>query len=157
MDESVSIWGEDQLVFNNSINHLCGAIDLIVLVGEGKRQRTITLLFLVIQCKSPLKWILESSIQAKLDFIVSTVQLKIAYHGERGVSTIINVNLQEAKRIRRRIHKDILTSASKSYDKLYLDVREGKINPTSYINFILNFSFHPYFISFTKLISIFQF
>lgn len=88
------------------------------------------LLFLMIQCKSAFKGILGWSLLDKLDVVSSTIHLKITYHDKRGVTTTIKAYLEEENRIRRRIHEDILTSASKNCDKFNLDVHEGKIRPT---------------------------
>lgn len=62
--------------------------------------------------------------------MASTVHLKIGYHDEEGTLITIKINLQEAERIQRRIHEDILTSASKNYDRFDLDAREDEIKPT---------------------------
>lgn len=60
----------------------------------------------------------------------STIHLKIAYNDEEGVLVTIDANLREARRIRRIIHKNILTPASRGNDDFDLDTREDEIRPT---------------------------
>lgn len=66
---------------------------------------------------------LRKVLSSLVDAVDSIVHLKIAYHDEEGTLITIKINLQEAKRIQRRIHEDILTSASKNYDRFDLDAR----------------------------------
>lgn len=70
----------------------------------------VTLMFLVIQCRSAFKGSLERSFLERLDADASTIHLKVAYHNEEGTPVTVCANLQEARRIRRIIHEDVLTS-----------------------------------------------
>lgn len=122
--------GEGLLAFHDSITHPCGAIDLTLSVGEGTIKRTMTLPFIVIQCKNSFKGIIGRLFLAKLDVVAYTVHLKIAHHDEKGALATINAYLQEVKMIWRRISEDILTSTLKDCDRLDLNACKSEIRPT---------------------------
>lgn len=89
----------------------------------------MTLTFRVVQCRSAFKGILGRSFLVKLDPVVSTVSLKIAYHGEEGTPTIIHEKIHEARRIRRIIHEKILVSESRgTIDSTWICMSERHIS-----------------------------
>lgn len=67
----------------------------------------MTLTLIVIYCRSTFKCILGRSFLARLDVVTSSVHLKVAYDNEKIVSVTVNADLQEARRIRRAIYKNI--------------------------------------------------
>lgn len=87
----------------------------------------ITLIFLVIQCRSSFKGILGRSFLEKLDALASTVHLKIAYHDKWGVPITMEEDLRVARRIRKEIPKVILTLTSMDREVIDIDARKSEI------------------------------
>lgn len=66
----MSLFGrEDLLAFKDLVTYFCGAIDLMLPIGEGKHQRKVTLSFHMIQYRSAFKGIMGRSILEILDVV----------------------------------------------------------------------------------------
>lgn len=87
----------------------------------------ITLIFLVIQCKSSFKGILGRSFLAKLEALASTIHLKIAYHDKWGAPITMEEDLRVARRIRKEIPKFTLTLTSRDREEIDIDARKSEI------------------------------
>lgn len=92
-------------MFNDSIIHLCGAMELSVCVREGKDKRIMNLYLLVIHCKSVYDFILGRSFLASLDAMASTVHLKLKYHNDSRELVVILIDLRGAYLIQEIILK----------------------------------------------------
>lgn len=124
------LFGEkDLLSFNNLVALPCGAINPMLSIVEGTRQKRVTLTFLLVLCKSVSKGILGRSFLERLDAVASTFHMKITYHDEEGISITVGANLQEARRINIITRKNILASNSRSSDEFDLDAREEELRP----------------------------
>lgn len=90
-------YGGYLLAFNNSITLPSGVEDLSLTIKEGVCERNVIFDSLLIQCRNTFRGILGKSFLAKLDTVTSLVHLKVTYHDKEGKSTIISVDLEEAK------------------------------------------------------------
>lgn len=85
------------MAFNNSITLPSGVEDLSLTIKEGVCERSVIFDSLLIPCRNIFRGILRKSFLEKLDAVTSLVHLKVTYHDKEGKSTIISVDLEEAK------------------------------------------------------------
>lgn len=100
------------LAFNESVSRPYRMIALPLSLGERVHERHVTFKFFVILCKSAFKGIIGISFLAKLDAVASLVHLRLAYHNMEWKSTVVNVYLEEAMKIKGIVFKDILASSA---------------------------------------------
>lgn len=72
-------------------------------IGEREHWRKMTLMFLMVHCRSSFKCILRRTFLAKLDAIASTIHLKVYYLDEEGKAIAIGADLHDERRIGRII------------------------------------------------------
>lgn len=78
-------------------------------IGKGSCKRKVILNFLVIPCRNAFKGKPERSFIGRLDAMASPVHLKVTYHNIEERLVIVNADVDEAKRIKEIMHKDLLT------------------------------------------------
>jgi len=90
--------GSGRYGFNGSSTQPWGYVQLLVNVGEGEANKTITIPFLVIDCPSLYNCIIGRTRLAQLGAACSTAHLKLKYHAKDGIIASLNGDIEAAKR-----------------------------------------------------------
>lgn len=85
--------------------------DLKLSLGEGVCERKVTLSFLVILCWSAFCGICGRSFLERIYAVASPVHMKMWYYNREGELIVFNADLDEVRRNKEVILKDLLASS----------------------------------------------
>lgn len=123
------------MALNDSVTRPCITVDMTLSFGDGVHGRKVTINFLIITCSSAFKGIMGRSFLSKLDEVASPVHLKIIYHDMEGKSNVTSTDLEEARRIKEIIQKNILALSAEveegpeNINMFDMDIREDEVRP----------------------------
>lgn len=86
--------GGNVLVFNDSLTHPCGTIDLSISFGDGKNKKIVRVCFLVISYESVYNDILGNSFMGVFDNVAFAFHLKMKCHQSSGKLVVITIDLR---------------------------------------------------------------